>query len=362
MVDIDWQARKIEDENRAKEKFREKSTTRSTSDHSTIHTEKDKCYKRESSKEPPRNKNVVSHHQSSRFVLCHGDNGSRKINPILSIDAFPKSFDKRLKQLLLSKKIEMATKIQEYMWPIVSKTYSIIAIGPQATGKSYGYLIPLVDTIMRTLEESRVKLKKITNTAPFAVILCSSWKVVVQIEEMLKTIERELRQASSGRTATQFLRVLAMYEGENKLRQNVALINGCHILITTPPSLLRMMNLPQDQLDNRGNLIGTNLEMCSHLVFENADGTFEKYAVEIASVMALFKSSRMKEKERRNKMKINSSMEMFDQFIITSRKWCDSLEKFVKTFIVGRDKVGPYFVFYDHLAVSYTHLTLPTKA
>ena len=288
--------------------------------------------------------------QTTRFVLCHGDKGSRKIKPILSIDGFPKTFDKKLKQLLINNKVEIATKIQEYMWPIVSKTYSLIAIGPKSSGKSYGYLIPMVDTIIRTLEESRIKLRKLSNTAPLAVVLCPSWKVVLQTEEMLKTVERELKQAS-GRTALQgqYLRIISVFEGEHKLRQNVALINGCQILITTPPSLLRMMNLPQEQVDMQGNVVGTNLQMCSHLVFENADQMFEKYDVEIATVMSLFKSSRMKEKERRDKMKMNSSMEMFDQFIITSRRWCDSLEKFVRTFVLGEGKVGPYFCFYDHL-------------
>ena len=236
------------------------------------------------------------------------------------------------------------------MWPIVSKTYSLVAIGPQGSGKSYGYLIPMVDTILRTLEESRVKLRKISNTAPFAVILCPSWKVVLQTEDMLKTIEKELKQISS-RTALQgqFIRILAIYEGEHKLKQNVALINGCHILITTPPSLLRMLSIPQQQTDSQGNLKGTNLEMCSHLVIENADQTFEQYDAEIAKLMLLFKASRLKEKERMDKMNINSSVEMFDQFIITSRKWVNSLEKFVRTFVVGTDKVGPYFLFYDHL-------------
>jgi hypothetical protein len=288
--------------------------------------------------------------QSTKFVLCHGDNGSRRIKPILSIDGFPKTFDKRLKTVLLSNKVESATKFQEYMWPIVSKTYSLVAIGPQGSGKSYGYLIPMVDTILRTLEESRVKLRKISNTAPLAVILCPSWKVVLQTEEMLKTIEKELKH-NLGRTALQgqFIRILAIYEGEHKLKQNVALINGCHILITTPPSLLRMLSLPQQQTDTQGNLKGTNLEMCSHLVFENADQTFEKYDVEIARLMLLFKASRLKEKERMDKMNNNSSVEMFDQFIITSRKWVNSLEKFVNTFIVGTDKVGPYFLFYDNL-------------
>ena len=113
--------------------------------------------------------------------MCHGDNGSRKIKPILSIDGFPKTFDKRLKTVLISNKVEIATKFQEYIWPIVSKTYSLVAVGPQGSGKTYGYLIPIVDIILRTLEESKAKLRKISNTAPFAVILCPSWKVVLQL-------------------------------------------------------------------------------------------------------------------------------------------------------------------------------------
>ena len=287
--------------------------------------------------------------QSTRFVLCHGDKGSRRIKPILSIEGFPKTFDKRFKQLLLSNKIDIATKIQEYMWPVVSKRYSLISIGPQSSGKTYGYLIPMIDMILKTIEESRMKLKKINNTAPLAVILCPSWKVVIQTERVMKTFERELKVFSDRNTASgQSLRILAICEGEQKLKQNVALINGCHILITTPPSLLRMMK-PEIQIESNDKMMATNLQMCNHLVFESADEIFEKFYAEINTLMEIYKTSRVSEKERMDRIVPNSSIEMFDQVIVTSRKWANSLEQFVRTFIVGEDKVGPYFLFYDYL-------------
>ena len=287
--------------------------------------------------------------QSSRFVLCHGDKGSRRIKPVLSIEGFPKTFDKKLKQILLSNKIDMATKLQEYTWPVVSKKYSVISIGPKGSGKTYGYLIPVIDMIIKTIEESRVKLQKINNTAPLAVILCPSWKVVLQVENILKTIELQLKALSDRSSiAGLTLRILAIYEGEKNLKQNVALINGCHILLTTPPSLLRMMKSVEAK-DDQDKMMGTNLKMCNHMIFENADETFEKFNAEINTLMDMYKTSRANERERLDKIKPSSSVEMFDQLIITSRKWANSLEQFIKAFIEGEDKVGPYFLFCDYL-------------
>ena len=302
----------------------------------------------ESVTSPSKNK-IRFNCQSSRFVLCHGDKGSRRIKPVLSIEGFPKTFDRKLKQILLSNKIDIATKLQEYTWPVVSKKYSVISIGPKGSGKTYGYLIPVIDMIIKTIEESRVKLQKINNTAPLAVILCPSWKVVLQVENILKTIELQLKALSDRSSiAGLTLRILAIYEGEKNLKQNVALINGCHILITTPPSLLRMMKSVEAK-DDQDKMMGTNLKMCNHMIFENADETFEKFNAEINTLMDMYKTSRANERERLDKIKPSSSVEMFDQLIITSRKWANSLEQFIKAFIEGEDKVGPYFLFCDYL-------------
>ena len=289
--------------------------------------------------------------QSSKFLLYHRDEGSRNIKPILSIGAFPKS---KLINILLSKGIDTATKIQEYMWPIVSKTYSLVAVGPKATGKSYGYLIPLMDTVMKQLDDQKTKQKYCQSTAPLAVILCPSWRTVMETEETLKTVERELKTQQIGRygnshSSIDNLKILAIFEGERKLKQNVSLINGCHILISTPPSLLRIVNAPQEQRERQGNISVTNLQQCSHLIFENADEGFERYDAEVAEVMAIMHASRAKEREEREKLARDSSHIMFDQVILVSRKWCESIRKFVHKFMIGSGKVGPYFVFYDHL-------------
>merc|ERR1719334_517782 len=85
------------------------------------------------------------------------------------------------------------------------------------------------------------------------------------------------------------------------------------------------------------------------MIFENADKTFEKFNAEINTLMDMYKTSRANERERLDKIKPSSSVEMFDQLIITSRKWANSLEQFIKAFIEGEDKVGPYFLFCDYL-------------
>ena len=56
-----------------------------------------------------------------------------------------------------------------------------------------------------------------------------------------------------------------IYEQERRMQP--AILNGSHVLITTPTSLLRIV----------AEFQYTNLDRCCHLIFDDADQTFETH-------------------------------------------------------------------------------------
>ena len=68
------------------------------------------------------------------------------------------------------------------------------------------------------------------------------------------------------------IKVLAIYEKEGEEKKAVALANGCHVLVTTPPSLVRILT---------GDSPVTNLDRCCHLMVEKADVTFDRFADDV---------------------------------------------------------------------------------
>ena len=55
-------------------------------------------------------------------------------------------------------------------------------------------------------------------------------------------------------------------------------MTGVHILVTTPSSLLRLML----------SLRTVNLRRCCHLVFDDADITFDAYDEEVARIVGMY--------------------------------------------------------------------------
>ena len=248
------------------------------------------------------------------------------------------------------------------MWPLVFKNISVVSIGGKGSGKTVGYLVPLINMLCS------YDYPRPINQSPLAVILCPSWKDVVEIEGWVKTLAAGLTvpgemdtdatknraEAGSKPSArrqyllvpTSFLfaayetkisprevKVLAVYEKETEEKKTVALANGCHVLITTPPSLVRIVTC-----DNPV----TNLDRCCHLMVEKADVTFERFGEDVNVLMRLFG---IIEEKRRN----GNPM----QTVLTSRQWTDNVRSFAEEFLKSSDsdgaKRGTYFMFVDYL-------------
>ena len=169
------------------------------------------------------------------------------------------------------------------MWPIVQKLFSLVAIGGKSKGLELfgrigGYLVPLVNQLL-TSEISG------NSSSPLAVIICPDWEVAQIVANGCSELGKDLL-ANDGKT----FEVGCIFA--NEIAHAVKLTNGCHVLVTTPNSLLRMLD-PGAKI--------TNLDRCTHLIFERADECFEKFHMEVKDIMKMYlkaKSCRKDEKSQ----------------------------------------------------------------
>ena len=158
--------------------------------------------------------------------------------------------------------------------------------------------------------------------SPLVVILCPDWQPAQVIASICAQLGQEIPVNNDGR----IFRVGCIFANEKA--HLVELTNGCHILVSTPNSLLRMLE---------GRM--TSLERCSHLIFERADDLFEKFSNQVGKIM--------------------SKLQRQNQIIVSSDEWSKDIKDFVKEFLFSEKFVGPQIVFGNPLeALIYSKMKL----
>ena len=149
------------------------------------------------------------------------------------------------------------------MWPMVQKLNSVVVVGGRSLLKDSakelllydrpgGYLIPLINQIL--VGQSYPP----KSHAPLAIILCPDWKIVEDISTQCRNLGKLIFIVQSFHL--NFLCHHFLLSGHNIKVKNdpfsplivgcvfanekshaVKMSNGCHILVTTPRSLTRML-------------------------------------------------------------------------------------------------------------------------
>ena len=75
----------------------------------------------------------------------------------------------------------------------------------------------------------------------------------------------------------------------------------------------------------------TNVDRCCHLVFEDADQTFETHDSEVAAIMALYRAVH------------DARADLVDQVVVTANAWTESVRSFMGKFLLSspKTKTGP---------------------
>lgn len=206
--------------------------------------------------------------------------------------------------------IRHLTKLQSFMFPSIQRGLDVIGIAPSNDvtdpthgGKTTSYLLPLITLL--NFKASYQSLPKFS-ISPFALVLCPSWESVLRTYDLCKAILNQQRYLRNQQVE---LRVHLLYGGGGDENQEINMINGCEILISTPLSLLRMMDKQV-----------TNLQRLSHLVLEDADILLQQFKQEVDQIVGQFKLE-IKDRE-------GLSIRPPQQVLVFSEKWTSALKEF----------------------------------
>ena len=116
---------------------------------------------------------------------------------------------------------EKPTSIQEKAIPIVLSGKNLIAAAQTGTGKTAGFVLPILEMLSKGETQRKKRIR--------AVILTPTRELAVQVEQNIKKYAKFLNLTS-----------LAMYGGVSYQHQKDRLIEGVDILVATPGRLIDM--------------------------------------------------------------------------------------------------------------------------
>ncbi|XP_075621529.1 putative ATP-dependent RNA helicase TDRD12 isoform X4 [Balearica regulorum gibbericeps] len=149
---------------------------------------------------------------------------SNKIEPSSVLETAPLSDE--LKKELTRKKFLGPNFTESYCWPPVARGCDVVAISHQ--GNNPFLYIPPVLTFLQLGSCYKALPNK---NGPLALILCPGWKKAQLVFELLKTYER----------CSRHLHPMLIILGQNKEAAKSVKIQGCEVIVTTPYSLLRLL-------------------------------------------------------------------------------------------------------------------------
>ncbi|XP_063216098.1 uncharacterized protein LOC134527383 isoform X2 [Bacillus rossius redtenbacheri] len=197
-----------------------------------------------------------------RRVLVHSH---VPLEPAESIkDAcFPLQIHKAMEKL----NFKTAFNIQLHAWAAIMEGRNTFVVGPANSGKTLSYVLPLLSKCMSGTAFQEVK----TGNAPNVLVLCPGYETARFVYYVCSKI---LQLAGICHVD-----IVLTHGGGAETEVMTQLLNGCHILISTPRCWLRLYQ--------RSQLL-TNLSRLYYLVLEDADELFSKFP-EVKHIVQLCK-------------------------------------------------------------------------
>ncbi|XP_045782335.1 putative ATP-dependent RNA helicase TDRD12 isoform X2 [Maniola jurtina] len=224
-------------------------------------------------------------------VLMVHSKHDKRIQPVFEMrDIY---FNSHIQNILRNMSVEGPMMLQTVSWFVILRGYSLFMVSPMSSGKTLGYL----PAVCRLVSDS-VSLTS-ESGGPLCIIVCATAQSVTNVEKMAKMFLKTEEK------------VLACYAGVDNFHITTTLLNGCDLLIATPASLVRLLQVTD---------FGVDLRRLSTFVLDDCERLSEVYADEIKVF-----TYRIKEmlKRRANK-------ELKVQYILASRIWCDFMEPLAK--------------------------------
>ncbi|XP_042870996.1 uncharacterized protein LOC122252551 isoform X2 [Penaeus japonicus] len=186
-----------------------------------------------------------------------------------------------------------ATRLQAYAWPAITRGTSAIIVGGKRSGKTLGYVVPLISVMLDSWQHISRRLPP--GIGAVLVIVCKDWRSAKYTADSLV---RFLPSKMS-------LKVITAWGGcgnEEVIDTNSQLLGGCDILVTTAPCLVRLLSGKTTEFakvdEGSGTKAFTSLARCCYLVFDDVDSTLENSAKEVKQILKYWGEGKTKSERR----------------------------------------------------------------
>ena len=221
-------------------------------------------------------------------LFVHGQLLSKPYEDIGDATFYPE-----IRDSLRALKFRTLFRTQSYSWPNIAEGRNILIVNNQNSGKTFSYL-PAILTSVMSWDES----KPPSAQGPIGIIIVrSSREVEMLYKYCLKMVPRDK------------ISVIKAFGKWNCHNKKVELLNGCDLLITTPPCFSRLAEGEAIRMFSKHRV--------KHLVFDGLDSMHEIFEKEIKIII---KTCTYGEKHT----------ELNPEIIITSTSWIDYIRNYLK--------------------------------
>ncbi|KAK7080798.1 hypothetical protein SK128_022195, partial [Halocaridina rubra] len=229
-------------------------------------------------------------------------------NVIVNEQVLGTLLNKHVTQILKSTGMS-ATRLQSYAWPSICQGDFSVIVGDRYTGKTMGYVVPLISTILDHWQE--ISANRLDGIGAVMVVVCNDWR---RAECAAGYINGLLQKASIS------LKVVAAWGGcgqEESIAVKKLVLKGCDILITTPPCLIWLLTGKEkgQKCISYQEVPTTSLSRCCYLVIDDADLVFSNFAEDTKQLLSFWD-----EKQQDGDQ----------QLVLASSTWTSALKSFVK--------------------------------
>ncbi|KAG7173749.1 ATP-dependent RNA helicase-like, partial [Homarus americanus] len=212
-----------------------------------------------------------------------------------------------------------ASRLQAYAWPAITRGSSTIIVGDRSCGKTVGYVVPLISTILDTWRH--ISLRLVPGIGPVMVVICSNWRSAKCTAESIVSLL----------PADVTFKVMTAWGGcghKEAKDTKMLLHKGCDILVTTPPCLVRLLtSVSVTKGESLGpeekDMPATSLARCCHLVIDDAHISLKLFSEEIKQLIISWGEVR-KEQGR---------SDLNQQIVLVSSKWTKLFDSLTRTLL-----------------------------
>ena len=186
----------------------------------------------------------------------------------------------QLNQTRRDRQIWHATSIQAGMWPAVRDNHSVLAISDPQRGKSFGWILPMLDKLMPgSSHEHLYEDLPEEGLSPLCIVLAPFKN---DVKHIAATLAELVDLGQSG----EHIRVSSVHDNMEDMTAMINLTNGADILVTTPPCLKRYL-IDYETSPAQGLQLVNMMRTC-HLVIEDAHISLSLFPNEMTALMAEF--------------------------------------------------------------------------